>query len=234
LQRAKALGATGWFNLGDVDLGLHLFRSELLAQGVALAEVTRRICLALGVQSTVLPMCEAFAPTRLDTDRGELHLQEYLVKFMAEPVVRQIRFDGIAQARPSPGIPEALSSGKLVVIAPSNPLISIGPILAVPGMREAIVASDALKVAVSPIVGGKSLKGPSDRMLSQLGHDVSPLGVARLYADLIDVFVVDRQDASAAQEIEALGMDCIVAETVMTDLGAKQNLAKTLLDLVQG
>lgn len=232
LQRAASLGATDWFNLGDSDIGLHFFRSELLAQGVGLAEITRRIGRALGVNCAVLPMCEAFTPTLLETDRGNLYLQEYLVKHRAEPVVREIRFEGISGARPAPGIEEAIKTSGLVVIAPSNPLISIGPILAVPGLVELMRGSGALKVAVSPIVGGKSLKGPSDKMLAELGHEVSPVGVARLYRDIIDVFVVDEQDAHTAPRIEALGLRCVLVDTVMRDLAAKEALAKALLQLM--
>lgn len=231
LQRAASLGATDWFNLGDADIGLHFFRTELLGQGVGLAEITRRIVKALGVGCTVLPMCEALVTTRLETDRGNLHLQEYLVKHRAEPVVREISFDGISGARPAPGIEEAIKTSGLVVIAPSNPLISIGPILAVPGLEEMMRGSGALKVAVSPIVGGESLKGPSDKMLAELGHEVSAVGVARLYRHVIDVFVVDEQDAARLPEIEALGLRCVVADTVMRDLSAKESLARTLLQL---
>lgn len=232
LRQAVALGAPDWFNLGDVDLGMHLFRSELLAHDLGLAEITGRICSALGVECAVLPMCEQYTPTLLDTNEGELHLQEYLVKRRAEPAVRAIRFDGADRAQPSPGIAEALAASRMVVIAPSNPLISIAPILAVSGLRELLKASPARKVAVSPIVGGKSLKGPSDKMLAELGHEVSPVGVARLYEDIVDVFVIDAQDAGLSREVEALGMQCVVAGTVMSDLAAKRNLANTLLQLI--
>lgn len=233
LERARELGGTGWFNLGDADLGLHLFRSELLARGVGLAEITRRAAAALGVRCTVLPMCEAPVATHLETDRGSLHLQEYLVKHRAEPAVSAVRFVGAERAAPAPGIAEALEQSALVVIAPSNPLISIAPILSVPGLRELLRGCGAPKVAVSPIVGGKSLKGPSDRMLAQLGHDVSPLGVARLYREFVDIFVVDTCDRAYLGEIEALGMRCVVAETVMSDLEAKRALAEMLLKLIE-
>jgi LPPG:FO 2-phospho-L-lactate transferase len=234
LDRVKQLGGMGWFNLGDVDLGLHLFRTELLSQGVGLAEVTRRIAAALGVRCALLPMCEERVNTRIRTDGGLLHLQEYLVRDRTQPVVRGVEFDGIAQASPAPGVVEALGQSALVLIAPSNPLISIAPILAVPGLRAALRASRALKVAVSPLVAGASLKGPTDRMLAQLGQPVSPLTVAKGYRDVLDVFVLDERDAALRGGIEALGLRCAVLPTVMTDLAAKQALARHLLALADG
>lgn len=233
LSRIKALGGEGWFNLGDADLGLHLFRTGLLAGGMGLAEATRRITGALGLSCAIIPMCEEPVASMLMTSRGELHLQEYLVKHRARPEVRRIRFEGIENSRPSPGIAEALAESDLIVIAPSNPLISIGPILAVPGMRELLARSPAPKVAVSPIVGGKSLKGPSARMLAQLGHEVSPAGVAGLYRGVPDLFVLDEQDRRYMAEIEEMGMDCRAAATVMEGLEDKKALAALLLDMAE-
>jgi LPPG:FO 2-phospho-L-lactate transferase len=231
LERARLLGATGWFNLGDVDIGLHLFRAELLAQGVGLADVTRRIAAGLGLRCTLLPMCEQKVTTHIQTDRGPLHLQEYLVRERAEPVVRGIAFEGITAAKPAPGVLEALAEAWLVVIAPSNPLISIAPILAVPGMREALRRAPGRRVAVTPLVGGTSLKGPTDRMLAQLGKPVSPVTVAEEYRELIDTFVLDVQDAALRPAIEALGLHCETLPTVMGDLPAKQSLARQVLAL---
>jgi LPPG:FO 2-phospho-L-lactate transferase len=213
-------------------LGLHLFRSELLRQGVGLAEVTRRIADKLDLKCRLLPMCEQPVSTRLSTEEGELHLQEYLVKRRAEPVLHAVHFDGIEQATPAPGVSEALAEAAMIIIAPSNPLISIAPILAVPGMHRMISEARGLKVAVSPIVGGKSLKGPSDKMLAELGHVVSPVTVAQLYCDFLDVFVVDEQDADCMEEIEAMGLRCVAAPTVMKDLASKQALAAALLTLL--
>jgi LPPG:FO 2-phospho-L-lactate transferase len=233
LDVTRSLGGTGWFNLGDRDLGLHLFRTELLRQGVGLAEITARIARALGLRCTLLPMCEQPLTTRIVTDAGELHLQEYLVRKRAAPEVRAVRFAGSEAATPAPGVLEALSGADVVILAPSNPLISIAPILAVPGLREALRAGRAFRVAVSPLVAGRSLKGPTDRMLAQLGHEVSALGVARLYADVLDAFVLDEQDAAAIPAIEALGLRCVALPTVMSDLAAKQALARALLALAQ-
>ncbi|HUJ75829.1 MAG TPA: 2-phospho-L-lactate transferase [bacterium] len=231
LQRVHQLGGTAWFNLGDVDLGLHLFRTELLAQGVGLAEVIRRIAQGLGLRCTLLPMSEQPVATRVETAEGVLSLQQYLVQRRCEPVVQGIQFEGAAQAQPAPGVEEALRESSLVILAPSNPLISIGPMLAVPGLRAALQASPALKVAITPLVGGASLKGPTDRMLAQLGLPVSPVTVADGYRELLDVFVLDAQDAALRPAIEALGLRCAVLDTVMENLAAKQRLARDVLAL---
>jgi len=231
LDRVRELGGPGWFNLGDVDLGVHLYRTELQSQGLGLAEVTRRIAQALGVRSRILPMCEQPVATRLETSAGTLALQEYLVRRRAEPEVTRIAFAGAAESSPAPGVLEAIAQSRLIVVAPSNPLISIAPILAVPGIRDALRASRGLKVAVTPLVAGRSLKGPTDRMLAQLGMAVSPVTVARAYRDFLDVFVLDAQDRTLLPEIEALGMRCVAVPTVMHDLPAKQALARALLAL---
>ena len=231
LERVREFGGTGWFNLGDRDIGLHLFRTELLRAGVGPAEVMRRVGEVLGLRCTLLPMSEQPVTTRLTTDAGELHLQEYLIRHRAEPVVRAIRFEGVEAALPAPGVAEALAESELVVLAPSNPLISLDPILAVPGLRGMVAGAPGLKVGVSPIVGGKSLKGPSDRMLAQLGLPVTPVAVAEKYRDVLDVFVVDERDAGFREGVENLGLRCIVAPTVMETLAAKQALAKAILEL---
>lgn len=233
LERVKRFGGTGWFNLGDVDLGTHLFRTELLRRGVGLAEITARLAAGLGLRCHLLPMSEQPVTTRLQTDAGELHLQEYLVQRRAEPVVHAVRFEGAEQARPAPGVVAALQASDLIVVAPSNPLISIGPILAVPGLREALQAARGLRVAVSPVVGGASLKGPTDRMLRQLGHPVRPETVADFYRDVLDVFVVDAADADAIPAVQALGLRCAALPTVMHDLPAKQALARELLSMTR-
>ncbi|HEX7928728.1 MAG TPA: 2-phospho-L-lactate transferase [bacterium] len=234
LERVRLLGGTGWFNLGDVDIGLHLFRAELMQQGVPLGEITRRMAAALGLKCTLLPMCEQKVTTRIHTDKGTLHLQEYLVRDRAEPVVRGIAFEGVEASRPVPGVLDALHAAQLIVIAPSNPLISIGPILAVPGLRDALRQAKGHRVAVTPLVGGASLKGPTDKMLAQLGKAVSPVTVAEDYRDVIDTFVLDAQDAHLTPQIQALGMHCVSLPTVMSDLAAKQSLARHLLALVGG
>ncbi|MBZ5541871.1 MAG: 2-phospho-L-lactate transferase [Acidobacteriia bacterium] len=231
LERLRAYGREGWFNLGDRDLATHLHRTALLAEGRTLAEAAQAIRLALGVKSRILPMSNQPVPTIIDSNEGPLHFQEYLVKRRAEPVVRGIRFENVETAAPAPGVLEAIREAQRIIICPSNPLISIGPILAVRGVREALQARKKDVVAVCPIVGGKSLKGPSDRMLAQLGYEVSARGVARLYADFTGTFVVDPADRAQATSIRSLGMEVAVIPTVMSTLAQKRKLARALLAL---
>ena len=231
LQRLAAFGRANWFNLGDRDLATHIHRSAMLAEGKSLSEIAKTICLALGVQVRILPMSNEPVTTMIDTEEGELHFQEYLVKRRAQPVVRGIRFDGADKALPAEDVLEAIRAADRIVICPSNPLISIGPILAVRGIREALRARKKRVVAVCPIVGGKSLKGPSDKMLIELSHDPSALGVARLYCDFAGTFVIDPIDKKQAPVIRKLGMNVEVLPTVMKTRAHKRKLARSLLAL---
>src|ERR1700687_2425505 len=203
LKRLAAFGRINWFNLGDRDLDTQIHRSAMLAEGQSLR----------------------------DAAEGELHSQEYLVKRHAEPVVRAIRFDGADKACPARGVLEAIRDAERILICPSNPLISIGPILAVPGIREALRARRQSVIAVCPIVGGKSLKGPSDKMLAELGDEPSALGVGKLYADFTGTFVIDPTDKAQADSIRNLGMKVEIVPTVMKTRTQKGNLARTLLAL---
>ena len=231
LERLAVLGRINWFNLGDRDLATHIHRSAMLAEGKSLSDAAEAIRLALGVKTRILPMCDEPVPTMIDSGEGELHFQEYLVKRRAEPVVRGIRFDGADKARPATGVLDAIRDADRIMICPSNPLISIGPILAVPGIREALRARRESVVAVCPIVGGKSLKGPSDKMLAELGYEASALGVAKLYADFSGTFVIDPADKVQADGIRKLGMQVEVIPTVMSTRAEKQKLAGSLLAL---
>jgi LPPG:FO 2-phospho-L-lactate transferase len=231
LKRLTVFGRINWFNLGDRDLATHIHRTAMLAEGKSLSQAADAIRVALGVKARILPMCEQDVPTMIDTNEGELHFQEYLVKRRAEPVVRAIRFDGVAKARPAKDALEAIRGADRIVVCPSNPLISIGPILAVPGIREALRARKEKVVAVCPIVGGKSLKGPSDKMLAQLGHEPSAHGVAKLYADFTGTFVIDPADKAQAASIGKLGMKIEIIPTVMTSRVQKRRLARWLLAL---
>ena len=231
LKRLAALGRINWFNLGDRDLATHIHRSAMLAEGKSLSDAAEAIRLALGVKARILPMCDQPVPTMIDTTEGELHFQEYLVKRRAQPVVRRIRFDGVDKARPARGALEAIRDADRILICPSNPLISIGPILAVPGVREALRARKENVIAVCPIVGGKSLKGPSDKMLAELGHEPSAIGVAKLYADFTGTFVIDPADKTQAGAIRKLGMKVEVVPTVMKARAQKRKLARSLLAL---
>ena len=231
LKRLAAFGRINWFNLGDRDLATHIHRSAMVAEGKTLSDAAESIRLALGVKARILPMSDDPVPTMIDTAEGKLHFQEYLVKGRANPVVRGIHFDGADQARPARGVLEAIRNADRILICPSNPLISIGPILGVPGVRDALRARKAKVIAVCPIVGGKSLKGPSDKMLAELGHEASAYGVAKLYADFTGTFAIDPADRKQAGPIRELGMKVAVVPTVMKTRGDKRKLARSLLAL---
>jgi LPPG:FO 2-phospho-L-lactate transferase len=231
LKRLAVFGRVSWFNLGDRDLATHIHRTAMLAEGKSLSDAAESIRSALGVTSRILPMSDQAVPTIIESDEGALHFQEYLVKRRAEPVVRGIRFDNVESASPAPGVLEAIRDADRIVICPSNPLISIGPILAVRRIREALRERRRDVIAVCPIVGGKSLKGPSDKMLAQLGHESSAQGVAKLYADFTGTFVVDPADESHVEAIQILDMRVAVVPTVMKSRADKRKLARALLRL---
>lgn len=231
LKRLAAYGRENWFNLGDRDLATHIHRSALLEEGKTLSEAAESIRVALGVKARILPMSDDPVPTIIETNEGAMHFQKYLVQRRAEPVVKGIQLRGVKAARPAPGVLEAISEAGRIVVCPSNPLISIGPILAVPGVREQLRARKKDVFAVCPIVGGKSLKGPSDRMLAQLGLEATALGVAKIYADFTGTFVIDPADEAAAKAISVLGMKVAILPTVMKTLSQKQKLARALLSL---
>lgn len=231
LKRLAVYQRANWFNLGDRDLATHIHRTAMLAEGKTLSQAADAIRTALGVKARILPMSDDPVPTIIDSNEGPLHFQEYLVKRRAEPIVRGIRFDGVESARPAPGVLEAILDADRIIICPSNPLISIGPILAVPGVREQMRACKDKAFAVCPLVGGKSLKGPSDKMLIQLGYQSTALSVAKLYADFTGTFVIDPADKSQAAAISALDMKVAVLPTVMKTLAQKRKLARALLSL---
>jgi LPPG:FO 2-phospho-L-lactate transferase len=227
-------GAETWFRIGDADLASHVRRAQLMAGGAALADATATMAAALGVPSHLVPATNDRLRTRLTTDAGELDFQAYFVQRGQRDEVRAVRFDGADAARPSPEALVALAAAELVVIGPSNPIVSIAPILAIPGMREALTASPAPRLGVSGIVAGRALRGPADRMLASLGHESSALGVARLYTGLVERFVIDEADAALAPAIEALGMAVSVLPTVMRDDDDRARLARALVELGEG
>ena len=218
-----------WFNLGDRDLATHIYRTDALRRGQTLTEVTGHISRSLGVRSRILPMTDRYTPTRVVTDEGEMHFQEYFVRRRCEPRVRQIRFENVELAEASAGVERAIFDADAVIICPSNPFISIGPILAVPGIRSWLEQTKARVIAVTPIIAGRALKGPAADMLRDLRHEVSALGVARVYRDIGDVFVLDEADRELQPAIEALGLRVMAANTVMNTLEDKQRLAETVL-----
>jgi len=223
-------GSVTWFGLGDRDLATHLFRAHRLVQGATLTQVTAEIATAWGVTVTVLPMTDDRVETRMDVEgEGEIGFQDYFVRRAHAVAVRAVRFDGVEAASPAPGVVDTLTRADVIVICPSNPIVSIGPVLAVPGVAEAVADRRDRAVAVSPIVAGTALKGPADRLLAELGHEVSVVGVARLYAPLAATLVVDEADAAYAPAVEAAGMRCVVTPTVMHDDGAAAALARAVL-----
>jgi LPPG:FO 2-phospho-L-lactate transferase len=230
LAALERVGGPVWFRLGDRDLATHLQRTALLSQGLRLTEVTVRISTALGVAPRVLPMTDDAVATKVLTPEGELDFQDYFVRRQCEPAVNGVRFDGIEAARPSPEAAAALADADGIVIAPSNPFVSVEPILALPGVREAVASKPA--VAVSPIVGGEAIKGPAAKMLRELGQDVSAAGVARRYAGLAGGYVMDRQDTSLAGEVSALGFETVLAQTIMRSDDERESLARVCLALL--
>jgi LPPG:FO 2-phospho-L-lactate transferase len=228
----ETLGEDAWFRLGDRDLATHIVRTQRLREGVRPTEVARRLQLALGVRATILPMSDDPVRTEVRTDDGWLEFQEYFVHRRQEPPVHEVRLRGIEDARPTPEVEAAIASARTVVIAPSNPIVSIGPILALAGMRQVLAAARGRGVrivAVSGIVGGKALKGPADRMLASLGMESSAPGVAQIYAELIDGFVLDSIDAEHEADIRELGLETLVVDTIMSDDAARARLARDLL-----
>lgn len=234
LHMLERYGEDVWFKLGDRDLATHILRTARLRAGEPLTGITRDLCAALGVESAILPMSDVPVSTLLKTPEGVLEFQDYFVRRGQKDEVLGVELRGVEAAKPTRAVLEALAEADLVALCPSNPAVSIGPILAVPGMREALEASSAPKVAVSPIVGGRALKGPADRMLASLGHDVSATGVARIYEGLLDGMVMDRADEGERAGIEALGMRALATEAVMRDAADRTRLAREVMEFGAG
>ncbi len=227
----RRFGYGRWFNLGDRDLATAVHRTRLLREGRPMHEIVAELTEAFGVAATILPVTNERVATHVLTAEGELDFQDYMVRLATEPDVTGVRFAGADTAAPAPGVIEAIRDADRLIIAPSNPFVSIGPILAVPGVREAVTESRARRIAISPIVGGQAIKGPAAKMLASLGHEVSAAGVAAIYRDSIDVMVIDEEDRALAPEIEALGLTCAVTNTMMTTPERKAALASFLTDL---
>ncbi len=233
LDALERFGYPTWFRLGDGDLATLAHRTQLLRGGATLSEATRSIVDAFDLRLTLLPISDDRIRTLVETDAGTLSFQEYFVKRRTEDVVRAVRFDGIDAAAPAPGVLDALLDADVVAIAPSNPIVSIGPVLAVPGVRDALRRTSAKVVAVSPIIGGRTVKGPADRMMASLGMTPTAAGVAAAYADFLDVLVIDEQDRALAHEVERAGVRCVVAPTIMRGPAEKRALAEVALAAVQ-
>ncbi|HZP31484.1 MAG TPA: 2-phospho-L-lactate transferase [Acidimicrobiia bacterium] len=230
-------GVPTWFRLGDRDLATHLYRTQRLRAGATLTEATAEIAAAWGLRSRLLPMTDDRVATRITVREPsghevELAMQEWFVRHRAEPPVVAVRFEGAERARPAPGVLEALESAETIVVCPSNPVISIGPVLAVPGIRDVLVRRRDRVVGVSPIVGGRPVKGPADRLMGPLGIDVSCIGVARAYRDFCSTLVIDATDAADAPAVDALGVRAVVADTLMRDARVAAALAREALAAV--
>jgi LPPG:FO 2-phospho-L-lactate transferase len=225
-------GHPTWFNLGDYDLATHIHRTERLRHGWPLSSITDEIRLALGVVPRILPMTDQRAETMIDTDEGVLHFQEYLVQRRMEPAVRGVLYDGIEVAVPAPGVCEAIQGADGIIIPPSNPIASIGTILAVPGIRQALAARHGRLVAVSPIVRGETLKGPADKLMLASGYEASALGVARYYGRLLDGFVLDSLDVALTQAVQGLGIEVRAVNTVMSSPDVRRALAKAVIEML--
>jgi LPPG:FO 2-phospho-L-lactate transferase len=232
LATVEALGGEAWFRLGDRDLGLHLVRTQALRAGDALSAVTARITAALGLEATILPATDETLRTWLDTPNGSLDFQQWFVARAHRDPVDRVRFEGSTEARPAPGVLEALHDAELILIAPSNPFVSIGPILAVERIRSALERRRVPCVAVSPLIGGAAVKGPAASMLQRLEGGTSPAHVAQCYAGLIDAMVIDNADAEGTDAVAALGVRPIVTKTLMRDAAARRALAEAALDAV--
>jgi LPPG:FO 2-phospho-L-lactate transferase len=230
LEQAGRLGAETWFTLGDRDLALHLVRTEALRSGVPLSGTFARLAAALGVNVLLLPVTDEPLRTRLTTPEGELDFQTWFVRRRHADAVLGVAYEGAEAARPAPGVLDAIRDAEVVFIAPSNPFVSIHPILAVPGVAEAVAERSGSVVAISPLVGGRALRGPLAEMLVSLGHEASATGVARLYAGLASSFVLDPEDADEAPAIEAFGLRAIVAPIVMAEPATRADVGRAILE----
>jgi len=233
LAMLQRYGEATWFNLGDRDLGTHILRTQRRRLGQSLTDITTALCQALGLGVRILPMSNQPVPSLIRTPAGLFHFQEYLVQRGGQEQVLEVIYHGVEQAQPAPGVCTALAQAEAILICPSNPVISIGTILAVPGIRQTLQASAAPVVAVSPIVQGATLKGPADKMLYGLGFEVSAYGVAQYYNGLLHGLVIDTLDAALQPRLERLGLRVEVTNTIMRTLADKQALAQTMLTLAR-
>ena len=250
MDAVRSYGLDAWFNLGDRDIGTHLFRTTLLRAGVTLSEVTARLASARGLRCRVLPVSDDRVETRVtlaagvEAGRGEsavvyrrgdeIGFQEYFVRLAHDVAVSAVYFAGAAESLPAPGVLDAVADADVVVVAPSNPIVSIGPVLAVPGVADALAARRERNVAVSPIVAGSALKGPADRMMRELGHESSAVGVARIYAEMVGTLVIDESDEALAPAVASAGVRPVVAPTIMASTEAAAELARRTVAAVAG
>ncbi|MEM3019603.1 MAG: 2-phospho-L-lactate transferase [Candidatus Bathyarchaeia archaeon] len=235
LDMLTRYGYETWFKIGDRDLATHLHRTMLLRKGLRLSEATADICKRLGVEARLLPMTDDPVRTMIRTEAGTMHFQEYLVKRGAKDDVLAVEFLGVEKAKPSPGILEAIQEAEGVILCPSNPIVSIGPILSIDGIRRALRRTRATVVGISPIIMGAPVKGPADKLMRGLGIEISAYGAASLYADILDIFIIDFRDSMLAKRIESeLGVKVMATDTLMTSLEVKKRLAEAALHSIRG
>lgn len=227
------LNVENWFRIGDRDLALNLLRTSLLKRGYKLSQVTDTLRRALGIKARILPMTDDPVRTIVETEHGTLSFQEYFVKHGCRAVIKEIRFEGLSTARPLPEAIQAIKESDIVAIAPSNPMVSIGPIIGLRGFRENLSESRAVKLAVSPIVAGRTVKGPADQMLKACGIEPTAYGVYSMYRDIIDIMVLDKLDEKYAERIRADGKLCLVLDTLMKTRGDSRRLAREILDAIR-
>jgi LPPG:FO 2-phospho-L-lactate transferase len=233
LEQLERYGAESWFKLGDKDLATHIRRTELLRNGVSLSAVTHELCRALGIAARLLPMSDDRIETRVETGEGEISFQEYFVRRHWRPEVTGVTYAGVESCRAAPGVIEAIHAAALIVICPSNPVTSIGPILAVPGIRHALQKTAAQIIGVTPIIGPAAISGPAHKLMLAMGVEPSSLAVARGYADCLDGFVIDADDLSLKDAIESLGVNVIATSVRMNALSEKRRLAREVLALAR-
>ena len=230
LEALRKFNGETWFNLGDRDLATHIFRTNLLKNGAKLSEVTAQVSRLLGLEATILPMTDDMFETRVLIEEGSVHFEEYFVKRSCKDEVLGVEFLGADKAKPAMGVLEAIREAERVIVCPSNPIVSIGTILAVNGVRDALRRAEAKKVAVSPLIAGAPVKGPADKLLRGLGFEVSAYSVAKLYSDFLDTFILDEADSAEKDRIEELGVEVTVTNTLMKSLEDKVALARTVLE----
>lgn len=234
LNMLRELGNDTWFTLGDRDLATHIHRTWLLKQGETLSNVTGKLASSLGVKSCLVPMSDDPVRTMISTENGVFHFEEYLVRRGAVDKVHGVAFEGVSSAVPAPGVIEAIEAADVVVLPPSNPIVSIGPILSISGVREALVATEAPVIGVSPIVNGAPVKGPADKLMSGLGFEVSPVGVAEVYRDFLDALIIDNQDGEFLAKLWDRRVRAYATNTIMNALESKISLAKATLGTITG
>jgi LPPG:FO 2-phospho-L-lactate transferase len=233
LHQLEKLGAEAWFKLGDRDIATHLMRTRLLGAGLKLSDVTERLRNNLGIKARLLPMSDDEIETRIETLAGEISFQEYFVKKRWQPEVKKVFYAGVEKSRPAPGVLGAIHDAAKIVICPSNPVTSIGPILAIPGVRNALIETKASVVGISPLIGESAISGPAHKLMAAQGSEPSALGVAKGYADFLDQFVIDRADEKLRGKIETLDIKVAAAPVIMKSLDDKRRLAREVLALFE-